>query len=225
MTSVVRYDKNASFPAHDHPGGEETLVLDGVFSDEHGDWPSGTYLLNPEGFRHAPFSRQGCDILVKLRQYPGTERQHLAVDTGTPKWHAVSQPGVFIKPLYIQEGFEDRTWLEQWSPIAEPGDRHYPAGAELFVVEGAFSAEAGSYKAGSWLRYPAGSGHSPRTDQGCTPYVKTGGFVYLDSVPEDGTTSSPDHPGYYSMAGTRIAMVLRVPIHVANTSLSTFSLI
>ena len=69
VTSVVRYEPGSSFPAHDHPDGEEILVLEGVFSDEHGDWPAGTYLLNPEGFRHAPFSREGCRLFVKLRQY------------------------------------------------------------------------------------------------------------------------------------------------------------
>ena len=70
VTSVVRYKAGARFPAHDHPGGEEILVLDGVFSDEHGNWPEGTYLLNPEGFRHGPFSEQGCTLFVKLRQFP-----------------------------------------------------------------------------------------------------------------------------------------------------------
>ena len=59
VTSVVRYEPGATFPAHDHPEGEDIFVLDGVFSDEHGDWPAGTYLLNPEGFRHAPFSETG----------------------------------------------------------------------------------------------------------------------------------------------------------------------
>ena len=67
VTSVVRYGEKSSFPPHDHPEGEEILVLDGVFSDEHGDWPAGSYLLNPEGFRHAPFSKPGCLIFVKLR--------------------------------------------------------------------------------------------------------------------------------------------------------------
>ncbi|MEL6200569.1 MAG: cupin domain-containing protein, partial [Pseudomonadota bacterium] len=42
VTSVVRYQPDSSFPTHDHPEGEEILVLDGVFSDEHGDWPAGT---------------------------------------------------------------------------------------------------------------------------------------------------------------------------------------
>ena len=59
VTSIVRYEPDSTFHAHDHPDGEEILVLDGVFSDEHGDWPAGTYLLNPQGFRHAPFSRHG----------------------------------------------------------------------------------------------------------------------------------------------------------------------
>ena len=81
VTSVVRYEPKSRFPAHDHPEGEEILVLDGVFSDEHGDWPAGTYLLNPEGFRHAPSSEPGCLLFVKLRQFPGRERRHVVVDT------------------------------------------------------------------------------------------------------------------------------------------------
>src|SRR5215510_3147808 len=76
VTSVVRYLPHSTFPEHDHPDGEEILVLEGVFSDEHGHWPAGTYLLNPEGFHHAPFSQPGCKLFVKLRQFPGRERQH-----------------------------------------------------------------------------------------------------------------------------------------------------
>lgn len=63
------------------PDGEEVLVLEGVFSDEHGIYPTGTYLFNPEGFCHAPFSDEGCYILVKLRQAPGTNRHHVEIDT------------------------------------------------------------------------------------------------------------------------------------------------
>jgi hypothetical protein len=81
VTSLVRYEPGASFHEHPHPEGEEILVLDGVFSDEHGDWKKGTYLLNPEGFSHAPFSREGCLLFVKLRQYPGRARTHVALDT------------------------------------------------------------------------------------------------------------------------------------------------
>ncbi len=79
VTSIVRYDAGSRFPPHEHPEGEEILVLEGIFADEHGAYPAGTYLLNPEGFRHAPRSDQGCVLFVKLRQYPGSDRGHRVV--------------------------------------------------------------------------------------------------------------------------------------------------
>ena len=112
VTSVVQYRKGSSFPAHDHPEGEEILVLDGVFSDEHGDWTAGTYLLNPEGFRHAPFSRDGCVNFVKLRQYAG-ERKHFCVRTDSLPWESGLEPGVEVKILYSHRDFRDSTHLER----------------------------------------------------------------------------------------------------------------
>ena len=97
VTSVVRYAPGAEFHAHGHPEGEEILVLDGVFSDEHGDWPAGTYLLNPEGFRHAPFSKDGCLLFVKLRQYAGKGRHHVALQTDDLPWTSGEETGVASK--------------------------------------------------------------------------------------------------------------------------------
>jgi anti-sigma factor ChrR (cupin superfamily) len=65
-TSIVRYGPGASFPAHTHPGGEEILVLEGTFADEYGTYPAGTYLRNPPGSRHHPYSPDGCVLFVKL---------------------------------------------------------------------------------------------------------------------------------------------------------------
>ena len=65
-TSIVRYAPNSHFSAHTHGGGEEFFVLDGVFSDEHGDFPAGSYIRNPPGSRHTPGSEKGCTIFVKL---------------------------------------------------------------------------------------------------------------------------------------------------------------
>ena len=64
---MVRFDPGARFPRHAHPDGEEILVLDGVFSDETGDYPAGSHLLNPDGTSHAPWSGLGCTLFVKLR--------------------------------------------------------------------------------------------------------------------------------------------------------------
>lgn len=179
VTSVVRYEPRSRFPAHDHPEGEEILVLEGVFSDEHGDWPTGTYLLNPEGFRHAPFSEAGCVLFVKLRQFPGRERQHVVLDTRELAWEQGSIPAVAYKTLYQQDGFSDVTRLERWEPGADPGVVRYELGAELFVLEGELADEAGAYSSGCWLRLPAGSAHRPRSTQGCTLYIKRSGLPYL----------------------------------------------
>ena len=179
VTSIVRYQPDASFPTHDHPEGEEILVLQGVFSDEHGDWPAGTYLLNPEGFRHTPFSREGCLLFVKLRQYPGRGREHHVIDTGRREWQPTQDKGAWTKPLYSQPGYSDTTRLERWEPGTKAGMAIYEHGVEFFVLEGELEDEAGTYPAGTWLRIPAGVSHSPGTTQGCTLYVKRGGITYL----------------------------------------------
>jgi anti-sigma factor ChrR (cupin superfamily) len=179
VTAVVRYDSGARFPAHDHPDGEEILVLEGVFSDEHGDWPAGTYLLNPEGFRHAPFSRLGCTLFVKLRQYSGPGRAHVATDTSKLSWQSGPDPGVKVKPLYRQAGFADTVRLERWAPRTQRDSVTYPAGAEMYVLNGRFEDEMGCYGTATWLRFPADAVHAPVCDRGCELYVKEGGLRYL----------------------------------------------
>jgi hypothetical protein len=46
-TSIVRYAPASHFSPHVHDGGEEFLVLEGTFQDEHGDYPVGSYVRNP----------------------------------------------------------------------------------------------------------------------------------------------------------------------------------
>ncbi|MHA7835647.1 MAG: cupin domain-containing protein [Algiphilus sp.] len=182
VTSVVRYDPEAAFPTHDHPDGEEILVLDGVFSDEHGHWPAGSYLLHPEGFRHTPFSQPGCLLFVKLRQYPGARRKYVACQTHDLPWQPGDEDGVARKCLYQQEGFSDETWLERWAPGTSVQARGYPEGAELFVINGAVEDDNGALTKGCWMRLPAGAHWNAHSDAGCTLYVKRGGLRYLLSV-------------------------------------------
>jgi anti-sigma factor ChrR (cupin superfamily) len=183
VTSVVRYEPGSRFPAHDHPEGEEILVLEGVFSDEHGHWPAGTFLLNPEGFRHAPFSEPGCVLFVKLRQFPGRDRRHVVLDTSKLAWEpSTTVVSVAHRVLYRQAGFSDVTRLERWQPGADLGTVSYAQGAEFFVLEGEFADEAGAYSQGWWLRLPTGSEHHPRSERGCTLYAKRAGLPYLKSA-------------------------------------------
>ena len=183
MTSVVRYDAGARFPAHGHPDGEEILVLEGVFSDEHGDWPAGSYLLNPEGFRHAPYAERGCVLFVKLRQYPGADRRHVVIDTGRLDWEPGPAPGVMVKPLYAQAGFSDTMRLERWAAGSAARRLAYPAGAEIYVISGGFTDESGDHGPGTWLRFPVASVYEPLCVQGCEFYIKEAGLRYLRSAP------------------------------------------
>ena len=89
-TSIVRYTPASRFSPHHHGGGEEFLVLEGVFCDEHGDYGPGTYVRNPVGSAHAPFSEGGCTILVKLRQMDAADLARVVIDTG----HATFVPGL-----------------------------------------------------------------------------------------------------------------------------------
>ena len=179
VTSIVRYDAQSHFPVHDHPEGEEIFVLEGVFSDDRRDWPAGTYLLNPEGYRHAPSSRDGCQLFVKLRQFPGLDRNQVAIDTNAMDWKPGEITGIEVKPLYTQPGYRDSMALERWSTSFSSRDRAYAEGAEILVLEGEFGDETGNYSPGTWIRYPPGETHSPRSIEGCTLYIKQGGHPYL----------------------------------------------
>ena len=68
-TSIVRYAPESKFSPHIHAGGEEFIVLEGVFQDEHGDFPEGSYIRNPPASKHRPSSALGCVIFVKLWQF------------------------------------------------------------------------------------------------------------------------------------------------------------
>lgn len=175
VTSVVRYDAGSTFPVHDHPDGEEILVLDGVFSDERGDFPAGTYMLNPEGFRHAPRSKDGCLLFVKLRQYGGP-RETVLVDTATEEWSETKTSGVTCIPLYASPSHPERMHLLSFAPNASMDEVLLEDGGEILVLKGSLADEHGSYRKHTWLRMPPGHRHTPRSAEGCVLYVKVGGL-------------------------------------------------
>ena len=173
VTALVKFAAGSTFPAHGHPDGEEILVLGGTFADEHGDYPAGTFLLNPEGFAHAPFSREGCTLFVKLRQYPGRDKRHLAIDTTTAEWRETG-PGRRVLALWADTQGPESIRLVRLAPGTRVDRHEHPGGEEVFILEGDLADEAGRYGRGDWLRLPHGSGHAPSTDRGCLLYVKVG---------------------------------------------------
>ncbi|MEY4817367.1 MAG: hypothetical protein RLZZ23_140 [Verrucomicrobiota bacterium] len=66
-TALVRWAPETRFNPHTHVGGEEILVLEGIFRDEHGSYPAGTWIRSPHMSNHRPFTGpEGATILVKV---------------------------------------------------------------------------------------------------------------------------------------------------------------
>jgi len=172
-TSLVRYAPRSRFERHVHGGGEEILVLDGVFSDDKGDYSAGTYLRNPPGSAHAPFSREGCLLFVKLRQFAVDDIQPVRIDTRAEPWRQGLVPGLSVMPLHEHNGIS--TALVRWAPETQFSAHAHPGGEEILVIDGVFRDEFGAYPAGSWLRSPRWSRHAPFTGpEGALIYVKVG---------------------------------------------------
>ena len=176
-TSIVRYDPGASFSRHGHPLGEEILVLEGIFSDEHGDFSAGTYFRNPPGSGHAPFSHDGCVLLVKLHQFLPADSAHVCIDTHRAGW-LPGQANLKVMPLHEFAG--EHVALVKWPAGAHAAQPHsHPGGEEIFVLSGELKDELGTYPRGTWLRSPPMSEHCPYVDEETVIWVKTG---HLSSV-------------------------------------------
>ena len=171
-TSLVRYAAASSFPAHEHALGEEFLVLDGIFSDEHGDYPAGTYVRNPPRSHHMPRTAPGCTIFVKLRQMSPAENDRIVIDTSKTGWEPTARPG-FRRLLHADPGGEDVA-LERLEPGTVLAETDCPAGEEILVLTGDLRDGDGSYGPGTWIRNPAGYRRALGSNGGATYWVKRG---------------------------------------------------
>ncbi len=172
-TTIVRYAPGSSFSAHTHDGGEEFLVLEGVFQDEHGDFPVGSYVRNPPTSHHTPGSKEGCVIFVKLWQFDPADRQDVRRETAKAAAEPVAgRPGVSIIPLYSDHCEDVR--LETWAP-GTAVSLDLPGGLEALVIEGSFEEGGETFTNQSWLRLPTGSRLEAITGpNGARVWVKTG---------------------------------------------------
>jgi anti-sigma factor ChrR (cupin superfamily) len=173
-TSLVRYAPASSFPAHEHTLGEEFLVLGGVFSDEYGDYGEGTYVRNPPRSRHTPRTTPGCTILVKLRQMPPTEAQRVVIDTKNTAWRQGDRSGLMQLPLHAASDAGESVVIERLAAGAQPAEMDCPGGEEIFILSGDLRDEHGSYRAGTWIRNPAGFRRRLGSNNGATYWAKRG---------------------------------------------------
>lgn len=177
-TSIVRYAEGSAFPEHTHSGGEEFIVLEGVFQDEHGDYPEGTYVRNPVGTHHVPRSEPGCTIFVKLWQFDPADQEQLAVDLDTAALTPdPARSGVSHRVLADRD--YEQVALEQWgarttATITDEG------GFELLVLGGQITLDGEAYYRHDWIRWPA---DRPVTltagDEGARIWIKRGHLAQI----------------------------------------------
>lgn len=174
-TTIVRYAPGSRFDRHVHALGEELFVLEGEFCDDSGRFGAGSYIRNPPGSAHAPWSETGCMLFVKLRHFDPDDSARVVVDTRREAWLPGLVPGLSVMPLHDYR--TRHTALVRWAPGTYFNPHRHYGGEEILVVEGTFEDEHGRYPAGSWIRSPHLSQHKPFSREGCTILVKTGHLI------------------------------------------------
>ena len=172
-TTIVRYAPNSKFSAHTHTGGEEFIVIEGVFQDEHGDFPVGTYVRNPPTSSHTPGSDEGCTIFVKLWQFDPEDRTQVTIDMNDELKNT-------DKAILFEDARETVS-VQNWK-AGEKATIDLPQGGEFLVLEGGFSDGEDELRKHSWLRMPQGSKlHAVASDDGAKVWVKTGHLPYAQA--------------------------------------------
>lgn len=179
-TTLVRYAPGSAFSAHTHDGGEEFIVLEGVFEDEHGAFPVGSYIRNPPGSSHTPSAPQGAVIFVKLWQFDPNDRSHVRIDTG--KLGAVAdaaRPGVSVSPLF--EDARENVRMETWQ-AGTKARVNATGGVEVLVLSGSLSLDGEELRPWSWLRRPIGDGVELEAgSKGARLWIKSGHLHHVSS--------------------------------------------
>lgn len=170
-TSLVRYAPGSDFPTHVHSGGEEFLVIEGVFSDQHGDFGPGTYVRNPVGTSHAPRSAAGCVILVKLWQFQEGDTAPVRIDTGSADWQAAGQG---VERLHLHHYRGEHVAMLRLAGGGEDEISGDSGGAEIYVFEGALELDGEILPKGGWARFPAGADVTLSAPDAAVVYLKTG---------------------------------------------------
>lgn len=170
-TSIVRYAPGSEFSPHTHAGGEEIFVLEGVFQDEQGDFPAGSYIRNPPQSRHTPSSSAGCVIFVKLWQFEPDDQTSVVLNSNfmapVPHRHLNA---VSVVPLFKNQ-YEEVS-LQVWEPNSTI-EIAFEHGAEFLVLEGGFSQGGDVLTEQSWLRLPVASALIAMTSEhGARVWVK-----------------------------------------------------
>lgn len=174
-TSIVRYAPASRFEAHGHALGEEFMVLQGVFADEHGHYPEGTYVRNPPGTAHSPFSTAGCVIFVKLRQMHPGDQGRVVTPPESRAWQA---DGERWSEALLHASGTQTVRLARLAPGCTMPARQVSGGEEIFVLQGAVTLAPGPRQRQlarwGWFRRPGEVQPALASARGALLWIKRG---------------------------------------------------
>jgi anti-sigma factor ChrR (cupin superfamily) len=177
-TSIVRYAPESAFPRHTHTGGEEFVVLDGVFQDEHGDYPAGAYIRNPPGTSHIPGSKPGCTIFVRLWQFRADDRDQTVRRPGEGK-KVAPRAGAAAATVLFDDAHEE-VRFEDWRAGADVTVEN-ARGLEFLLLSGGLSIDGETLEPQAWGRLPAGTALRARVSgEGARVWMKSGPLMHED---------------------------------------------
>ncbi len=173
-TTLVRCKQDREIPTPRHSNGLEIFVLDGMFSDEHGEYSTGAYVRNPNGScaTHR-VAAKGSTLFIKSYPFAKNDEQRTVIDTKKATWRPGVVEGLQVLPLHEYEG--EHVALVRWAPHTQFNLHSHRGGEEILVLEGVFHDEYDQYPTGTWIRSPHLSRHTPFTkEEGALIYVKVG---------------------------------------------------
>lgn len=173
-TSIVRYAPGSRFSAHTHTGGEEFVVLEGVFQDEFGDFPEGTYVRNPPSTSHTPGSEAGCTIFVKLWQFDCNDRNQFHKRMADE----LAPPVDGVATAILHEDAQEVVTYSQLDAGATLS-MDVLGGIEMLVINGSVEVANDSLGRHAWLRLPEGEGLvAIAGPEGAKLWIKSGHLPY-----------------------------------------------
>jgi hypothetical protein len=175
-TSIVRYAPASAFPRHTHTGGEEFVVLDGVFQDEHGDYPVGAYIRNPPGTSHVPSSKDGCTIFVRLWQFRADDRAQTVRQPREGR-QVAPRAGAAAATILFDDGYEE-VRFEDWLPDASVTVEN-TKGLEFLLISGGLTMGGETLEPQAWGRLPAGVPlHAQASRNGARLWIRRGPLLH-----------------------------------------------
>jgi anti-sigma factor ChrR (cupin superfamily) len=179
-TALLRFEPGATMPTETLDRRMEIFVVDGVYSDEHGDYAQHSFIRNQPGFRHTPSSKGGCTLYVKWRvPIRSEEKERLVIDSRTAKWTPFPHRGADVLHLYRDKHGIETARIGNVHPEKRIPTHDHAMGEETLMLKGCLKDEQNAYTPGIWFRMPIGVPHTPYTEKdGCLMLIREGDLVW-----------------------------------------------